>query len=60
MNLSLHVLPPDLLYAKSPIICSTIPDLKIELGSDWGYAFVPVLAPITGAALAVGLYLLLA
>lgn len=27
--------------------------------SDWGYAWIPVLAPITGAALAAALYLLL-
>jgi len=28
-------------------------------GSDWAYSWVPIAAPITGAALAAGLYLLL-
>jgi glycerol uptake facilitator protein len=28
-------------------------------GSDWGYAWIPVLGPLIGAAIAAGLYIAL-
>jgi glycerol uptake facilitator protein len=43
----------------APRFVHSIVPIKHKGSSDWGYAFVPVLAPITGAALAAGLYLLL-
>jgi glycerol uptake facilitator protein len=43
----------------APRIIHSLVPINHKGGSDWGYALVPVVAPIAGAALAAGLYLLL-
>ena len=42
-----------------PRIVHALLPLKHKAGSDWKYAWVPVLGPFVGAAIAAGLYLLL-
>ena len=41
-----------------PRIMHQILPIKGKGSSDWGYAWVPILGPIIGAALAAGLYFL--
>jgi glycerol uptake facilitator protein len=43
----------------SPRIIHSILPIKHKGDSDWGYSFVPVFAPLVGAAIAAGLYLIL-
>ncbi|MDH6358614.1 MIP/aquaporin family protein [Parabacteroides sp. PF5-9] len=43
----------------APRIMHAILPIKSKGGNDWGYAWIPVFGPITGAALAALLYLLL-
>ncbi len=43
----------------APRFIHSIVPIKHKGGSDWGYAFVPVLAPIVGAAIAAGMYIVL-
>jgi len=42
-----------------PRIMHALLPIKGKSGSDWGYAWVPVLGPLAGGTLAAGLYLLL-
>ncbi len=42
-----------------PRIMHSLLPIPTKGGSDWAYSWVPIAAPITGAALAAGLYLLL-
>ena len=39
-----------------PRIAHAVLPIKNKGGSDWGYALVPVVGPIIGGLLAVGLY----
>ncbi|HEY9560753.1 MAG TPA: aquaporin, partial [Anseongella sp.] len=42
-----------------PRIAHALLPIRGKRDSDWGYAFVPVLGPMIGAAVAAGLYSLL-
>ena len=42
-----------------PRIAHAFLPIKTKGGSDWGYAWIPVVGPIIGAAIAAGLYMLI-